>query len=121
MEEILRQVAPKKYEKILKHVNDDNELYQIIGEIMKTSEKEVLKNIKKGKTGWNSVIYDEIRDEIKEHDDYIVKPFDVVDGVTKCGKCGSHKTWSFQKQIRSSDEPMTTFSRCVDCGNTWSV
>lgn len=51
-------------------------------------------------------------------------------GVIKCSRClrdekqkdnparGS-RTESFQKQTRSSDEPMTTFCHCLDCGFRW--
>ena len=53
-------------------------------------------------------------------DDYLTKPFEVVDGVVTCPKCQGMKTWSVQKQTRSSDEPMTTFSRCALCNHQWS-
>ena len=36
-----------------------------------------------------------------------------------CGRCGSHKTTSTQKQTRSADEPMTVFVFCENCGNRW--
>jgi transcription elongation factor S-II len=48
--------------------------------------------------------------------------WDVGKGATdtfKCGKCKQRKTVSYQKQTRSSDEPMTTFVFCVMCGNRW--
>jgi len=37
----------------------------------------------------------------------------------KCGKCKQRKTTYYQKQIRSADEPMTTFVECLNCGNKW--
>ncbi|AMD22367.1 HGR028Wp [Eremothecium sinecaudum] len=33
--------------------------------------------------------------------------------------CGGEKAYFFQLQIRSADEPMTTFYKCVSCGNKW--
>eukprot|EP00246_Nothoceros_aenigmaticus_P005109 TRINITY_DN1695_c0_g1_i1.p1 TRINITY_DN1695_c0_g1~~TRINITY_DN1695_c0_g1_i1.p1 ORF type:complete len:306 (-),score=77.11 TRINITY_DN1695_c0_g1_i1:874-1791(-) len=39
----------------------------------------------------------------------------------KCGKCGQRKTTYFQMQIRSADEPMTTFITCVNCNNRWKM
>lgn len=41
------------------------------------------------------------------------------DGMFKCFKCKSKKTEYTQLQTRSSDEPMTQFIRCIDCGNRW--
>eukprot|EP00923_Selenidium_pygospionis_P033672 GHVN01059069.1.p1 GENE.GHVN01059069.1~~GHVN01059069.1.p1 ORF type:complete len:227 (+),score=43.13 GHVN01059069.1:3-683(+) len=37
----------------------------------------------------------------------------------KCGKCGKRKATYYQLQIRSADEPMTTFVTCIVCGNKW--
>jgi DNA-directed RNA polymerase subunit M/transcription elongation factor TFIIS len=97
-------------------------LYQICGEILKNRKnlKMVLMNIKNGRIGWNSQIYDEERARIAEHDEYIVCPIEVVEGVSQCGKCGSKKTFSMQKQVRGGDEPATTFCRCSQCDHTWA-
>ncbi|XP_076439867.1 transcription elongation factor S-II-like [Babylonia areolata] len=37
----------------------------------------------------------------------------------KCGKCGKNNCSYNQLQTRSSDEPMTTFVFCNECGNRW--
>jgi transcription elongation factor S-II len=41
------------------------------------------------------------------------------DSLYKCSKCGSQRTSNYQKQMRSSDEPMTVFITCRDCGKRW--
>ena len=38
----------------------------------------------------------------------------------KCGRCKEKDCTYYQLQIRSSDEPMTTFVNCLNCGNRWS-
>jgi len=99
------------------------EAYNVCGEILKLEKsdmkglKNILSNLKSNKIGWNSDIYNEIRKKIEEFDDYLVNPFEVAEGVTTCSRCQSKKTFSCQKQTRSSDEPMTTFAKCFDCGN----
>jgi len=100
-------------------------VYQIIGDILSLKEgklKPILSNLKKGSVNWKHKMFNTIEEKIREHDDYIVHPFEVVEGIAECGKCGSRRTYSFQKQTRSSDEPMTTFTKCAnrDCGNEWS-
>jgi DNA-directed RNA polymerase subunit M/transcription elongation factor TFIIS len=97
-------------------------VYQISGMILQNHKKlkEISEQIKRGEIGWDSPIYHDIKKRIEEHDDYLVNPFEVVDGVTECPKCKSRKTWSVQKQTRSSDEPMTTFSKCVQCDYQWA-
>lgn len=41
------------------------------------------------------------------------------DGAYTCGRCKSLKTVYTSVQIRSADEPMTTFVRCLNCGKSW--
>jgi DNA-directed RNA polymerase subunit M/transcription elongation factor TFIIS len=96
-------------------------IYQTIGLLIQdiSNMKNTLKLVKQGKMGWETPIYDSISSKIQEHDEYIVKPFDVVEGVAQCGKCGSKKTWSIAKQMRSGDEGTSTISRCVECGHHW--
>ena len=36
-----------------------------------------------------------------------------------CRKCKSKKCTYMQLQLRSADEPMTTFVTCLSCGNRW--
>lgn len=38
---------------------------------------------------------------------------------TKCPKCEHDKAYFMQMQIRSADEPSTTFYRCVSCSHNW--
>lgn len=96
-------------------------LYQAIGDFINENNnlKTTVKNIKSGKVGWDHPVFSEIKNHIEEHDDFIINPFEVEEGVTTC-KCGSGRVYTFQKQVRSCDEPMTTFAKCVKCGNNWS-
>lgn len=64
---------------------------------------------------WES-LYKEYEFELKGH---LNQDNEVKDGMFTCGKCKSRKTTYFQLQTRSADEPMTTFVRCVNCGNRW--
>lgn len=40
-------------------------------------------------------------------------------GAYQCGKCRSWRTTYTQRQVRSSDEPMSVFCLCENCGNRW--
>lgn len=37
----------------------------------------------------------------------------------KCHRCKSKDCTYYQLQVRCSDEPMTTFINCLNCGNRW--
>jgi transcription elongation factor S-II len=38
----------------------------------------------------------------------------------KCGRCKEKNCTYYQLQVRCSDEPMTTFINCLNCGHKWS-
>jgi DNA-directed RNA polymerase subunit M/transcription elongation factor TFIIS len=37
-----------------------------------------------------------------------------------CKKCNIRSIYVYEKQVRSSDEAMTQFYSCLNCGNKWS-
>jgi DNA-directed RNA polymerase subunit M/transcription elongation factor TFIIS len=57
----------------------------------------------------------------KEKDDFLDKPIDVDESIVECGKCKSKKTYSYSKQVRSSDEGFSVFSFCFNCQNRWRI
>lgn len=95
-------------------------VYEVVCEI--TGGKKlpaILEAIKSTKTGWNHPDFDDTRFRQQEQDDFIVNPFEVEEGVLKCGKCGHSRTFSYTKQTRSCDEGTTVFASCMTCKNKW--
>lgn len=39
----------------------------------------------------------------------------------RCGRCSSTTVTYYQLQVRSADEPMTSFCTCVSCGHRWRL
>lgn len=123
---ILAQFTNKKESETLnkllqKNFLNDYEwaLYQTIDLLQNMSFKEVKKIIEEKQLCWNHSCFLEHEKRLKDHDEYILQPFEVVDGVVKCPKCGSHRTLTHQKQTRRADETATTFSCCVVCRFQW--
>lgn len=119
--EIIEKYIHKKskksedYEKTYKKI-----IYQIIGDIIKETDlKTIVKNIKKDLIDWNHPDFLAVKLRLDEHDDFIINPFEVEEGVTTCN-CGSKRVFTYQRQVRSCDEPMTTFAKCVKCKKQWS-
>jgi DNA-directed RNA polymerase subunit M/transcription elongation factor TFIIS len=79
---------------------------------------DVLVDIKAGTIGLQSDYFRDVRNALEEQHSFIENPFEVEEGVLEC-KCGSRKTISFAKQIRSGDEGTTVFAKCVECGRGW--
>ncbi len=63
---------------------------------------------------WNIVIAK--LEEKEQHENNIV-----YSDAYKCFKCGESKCKISMKQIRSMDEPMTTFVKCLVCGNAFKI
>ena len=104
--------------------DDENKYRDILFEVAvdlkrNISPEQLLQNIKSGTIMWNHVNFNEIIFRQKEQDDFTISPFQVEEGVLKCPKCGGCKTFSYSKQTRSADEPMTTFANCVACNYKW--
>lgn len=77
-------------------------------------------NIPLDQLGWNHPTFDNHKRQIQEEEDFIENPYtNVEEGVIQCSKCGSKRTFSYQKQVRSSDEGFSLFVNCVNCNASW--
>jgi DNA-directed RNA polymerase subunit M/transcription elongation factor TFIIS len=85
------------------------------------SIKDLNEMIKKGEVDWNNKSFEMERKKQTEKDEFITNPFEAHESVEKCPKCGGNKTYSYQRQVRSSDEGFSTFSTCFGCGNKWRI
>ena len=115
------------YEKALQLSEDGNEtiykniVYDVVLAIKNgQSLKQTLSSIKEGKVEWQHPEFNDIIFKQKEQDDFIVNPFEVEEGVLTCPKCTKSRTFSYSKQTRSADEPMTTFATCMNCKHKWT-
>ena len=69
---------------------------------------------------WEHENFSDIREKLEEENSFIENPIiDIEEGIIQCNKCKSYKTFSYQKQVRSSDEGFTLFVSCVDCNSSW--
>ena len=95
-------------------------VYQTVGDIMKKKKLiDVVEAIKNNRVAWNHSLFDDEKKRLNDQNEFIENPFEVEEGVLEC-KCGSKKVFSYSKQIRSADEPMTTFATCVICKKQWT-
>lgn len=94
-------------------------IFQIVQDLKNGKDRnEVLNNIKKKKIGWNHECFNEIRIVLEEQDNFVMNPFEIEEGALEC-RCGSKRVFSYSKQTRSCDEPMTTFAQCMSCKLKW--
>ena len=112
------------FEKYIYDLSDDNtyklNIYQTICDI-KSGNKlvNILNNIKTEKLGFKHDSFIDSIFEEEEQDNFLIKPFEIEEGVLECN-CGSKRVYSYSKQSRSADEPMTTYAECMSCRNKWT-
>ena len=78
--------------------------------------EDLFQSIKRHKFSYSHPVFSETRALVQEEEDFIMKPPDIEEGVIQCKNCKSKKTFSYSKQTRSSDEAVTIFVRCINCG-----
>ena len=95
-------------------------LTQVVGDVIAgVPLQDILRTVKSGKSAWCHTSFDTSSRQLLEQDDFIENPFEVEEGVLEC-KCGSKRVFSYSKQTRGADEPMTTFAICVACNAKWT-
>jgi DNA-directed RNA polymerase subunit M/transcription elongation factor TFIIS len=94
---------------------------QVIGDIIKeTSLNNILENLKANSFGWDHPMFSNIKERLDEHDEFIINPFTVEEGIGKCTACGCKRIFTYSRHTRSLDESATTFSTCCNCNAKWS-
>ena len=95
--------------------------YEVVAiQLLTKDVKKTLEYIWTEKYKWNHPVFDVYRLRREEYEEFLTHPLEVEEGVIECWKCQSHRTISYQRQIRSADEGTTIFAQCVQCGNKWS-
>ena len=64
---------------------------------------------------WDDVIQAELRQMKGAYE----ANMNAMTDVYTCGKCKKNRCSYYELQTRSADEPLTTFVRCLNCGNRW--
>lgn len=94
-------------------------IYETLNDIKSGAKlNSLLSDIKTKKMGWKHSCYNNLIFEEEEQNNFIIKPFEVEEGVLEC-KCGSKRVYSYSKQSRGADEPMSTYAECMSCKNKW--
>ena len=122
---VMDETDAKDLSFILNYINPDdmnNIAMEIIGLSRDGKTKDELKDlIINSKFGFGSNDYDDVKYKMKEFESFILKPFEVDEGVLTCNKCGSNRTFSYTKQTRSGDEATTVFAVCSKCNARWKI
>ena len=123
---IKNEMNRKNLENLVYISTENEKLYKIVMHqvcidlLNKVSLIDVINSVKNKKILRNHASFYECRIDEEEQDGFIMKPFEVSEGIVVC-KCGSNKVFSYSKQSRSADEPMTTYASCTKCKSSWVI
>lgn len=87
-------------------------LYEAFAHEKNGNVKDILKN---KQFMFSHQDFTDIHNLVREQEDFLNNPIQVEDGVIECHRCKSHKTFSYAKQTRASDEGTTVFVTCAEC------
>jgi DNA-directed RNA polymerase subunit M/transcription elongation factor TFIIS len=97
-------------------------LYDTIGDILsKKKLNDIVGDLKQKKIGFDHAFFEEENKQFSENENFLECPFEISNTLVQCGKCKQHKVYVVQKQVRSADEPMTSFYTCIHCKNKWKI
>jgi transcription elongation factor S-II len=110
------QIYTDHLRSIYNNLNDNNYiLNQILNGELKPHTVAFMTHQEMRPDIWETMIQAKMKRDKHKFDTNVEAATDVF----KCRRCKSNKTTYYQQQIRSADEPMTTFITCLDCGNRW--
>lgn len=94
--------------------------YNLLEEFKKiTSYEKILEIVDNLNHIYNLPSYDQYKIKRDFENENILNPPSLKESYYECNKCKQKKTFSYQLQTRSADEPMTTFIVCTICGSQW--
>lgn len=114
------------------YVNKLMSLYNNLKKDSYIKNEDFLNEVKNGQINLSNIAYLSPQEVNKKHWKKYIDKQSAVDeflysrtaGIRteeyKCGRCKERKCSYYQMQVRCSDEPMTTFINCLNCGNSWS-
>lgn len=65
--------------------------------------------------GFNHPVFASAADRQAARDAFFISSVEIKEGVVKCIKCGSLKTFAVERQTRRCDEATTVFVQCTAC------
>ena len=113
------------------YINKCVSLYDNINPISYIKNKELLKKIKKKDFDISKIAFMTPMELFPEHWNKLIEKKNMEKDILyskktipisdryHCYKCKKNECTYYQLQIRSSDEPMTTFITCLNCNNSW--
>lgn len=98
---------------------------EVLNMIKKTSFQETIAYLKtvpnKKKAILDSPLLEPQRERERIQLDNLQKTIEAESGDYVCSGCGSDRTISRSKQLRSADEGASTLVRCLDCNRGWRI
>ena len=108
-------------------------VYQVVGDLSQGVDvKDAVAYVKKGELWRRHQCFKQTQFILEERDEFIVKPFEVAEGVLTCSGrikkgerkgqiCGSKKTYSYNLQTQSCDEGTAVKVTCASCRHSWDA
>ena len=78
-------------------------------------QEDVQKILKEKQFMFSHKDFTDIHNLVREQEEFLNNPVQVEECLIESHRCKSHKTFSYAKQTRASDEGTTVFVTCAEC------
>jgi DNA-directed RNA polymerase subunit M/transcription elongation factor TFIIS len=111
---------PQKYNRL--YIDSLREIITLITSF-EMDVTQVFEKMYSGNFGWNNPVFAGYVEQEKKNIMNLFRPIEVEEGIYTCPSCKGKKTHHFSRQMRSSDEPATTFITCAnkECQYKWKI
>lgn len=109
------QIYVDRLRSIFTNLNNSNLLEQINSSTIKPHTIAFMTHQEMRPDKWDELITSKSKRDQNKFENNLEAATDTF----TCRKCKSNKCTYMQLQLRSADEPMTTFVTCLSCGNRW--
>jgi transcription elongation factor S-II len=109
------QIYVDRLRSIFTNLNNENLLEQVNSNVIKAHTIAFMTHQEMRPDKWDELITAKSKRDQNKFENNMEAATDTF----TCRKCKSNKCTYMQLQLRSADEPMTTFVTCLSCGNRW--
>jgi DNA-directed RNA polymerase subunit M/transcription elongation factor TFIIS len=109
------QIYKDKFKSVVSNLKTTNLIDQVANNEIKVHQIAFMSHYEMNPEKWSTIIETQMKINKSKYESQVEASTDVF----TCRKCKGNRCTYVAQQIRSSDEPMTIFVTCLDCGKKW--
>ncbi len=109
------QIYKDKFKTVVSNLNNTTLIEQVTNNEIKVHQIAFMSHYEMKPEKWAAIIETQMKINNSKYETQVEASTDMF----TCRKCKGNRCTYVQAQLKSADEPMTTFVTCLDCGKRW--